>query len=169
MERLIRAAFSLLVVFSAAAVLFAKGTTTKIVITGGGLQHPIEISDSVTLQDFNVWAGPGTFMNGVEATEGFIVDWASGIVRERPGALRDFEVSFYVRHANRPFDAQTDQLAYVVSYAVDRVTGMGYVYLPGKADAAYPLNTKSIYRGREGNWFRATAAWQSAFGRIVLR
>src|SRR5262245_7186384 len=126
MKRVIRAAFGLLVVFSATAILFAKGTTTKIVITGEGLTRPIEISDPAILQNFNVWAGPGTFLNEVEATEGFIIDWASGSVPQRPGARRDFEVSFYVRYANRPFDAQTDELAYVVSYAVDGATGQGY-------------------------------------------
>jgi hypothetical protein len=51
---------------------------------------------------------------------------------------------------------------------MDPATGQGYVYLPGKADEPYRLNTKAIYRGREGNWFRATAAWQTAFRNVVL-
>ncbi len=169
MKRVIAAAFSLLIVFSATILVFAKGTTTKIMITGAEVQRPIEISDSEILKNFNVWSGPGTFANGVEGTEGFIVDWASGVVTERPSGLRTFELSFYVRYANRPFDEQTDQLAYIVSYALDTATGQGYVYLPGKADDAYRLNTKAIYRGREGNWFRATSAWQSAFRNIVHR
>ena len=56
---------------------------------------------------------------------------------------------------------------YIVSYAVAPATGEGYVYLPGKTDERYRLNTKAIYRGREGNWFRASAAWQSAFRKVV--
>lgn len=151
----------------ATALVFAKGATTKIAITGGGLQSPVEISDPDVLKNFNVWSGPGTFGNGVEGTEGFIVDWASGTVTDRPNELRTFELSFYVRYANRPFSEQTDQLAYIVSYAVDPVTGQGYVYLPGKSDEPYRVNTKAIYRGREGNWFRASAAWQAAFRNIV--
>jgi hypothetical protein len=161
MKRLLSAAFSLLILFS--ATIFAKGTTTKILISGAALQSPIEITDPEILKNFNVWSGPGTFVNGVEGREGFIVDWAAGVVTERPSGLRDFELAFYVRYANRPFSEQADQLAYIVSYSVDPKTGQGYVYLPGKADERYRLNTKAIYRGREGNWFRATPAWQSVF------
>jgi hypothetical protein len=167
MKRVVAAAFSLLIVFSATILVSAKGTTTKVMITSAGLQSPIVISDPVVLKNFNVWSGPGTSSNDVEGNEGFIIDWASGVVTERPSGLRTFELSFYVRYANRPFGEQTDQLAYIVSYAVDPATGQGYVYLPGQADEPYRLNTKAIYRGCEGNWFRATAAWQRAFKNVV--
>lgn len=167
MKRLIAAAFCLLVMFSATALVLAKGATTKITITGAGLQRPVEISDLDILKHFNVWSGPGTFASHVEGTEGFIVDWASGPVTDRPNELRTFELSFYVRYANRPFSEQPDQLAYIVSYAVDPVTGQGYVYLPGPSDEPYRLNTKAIVRGREGKWFRANAAWQAAFTSVV--
>jgi hypothetical protein len=167
MKRVIAAAFSLLIVFSATILLSAKGTTTRVLITGAGLQSPIEINDPEVLRPFNVWTGPGTFSNDVEGHEGFIIDWTSGVVNHRPDGLRIFELSFYVRYANRAFGEQTDQLAYVVSYAVDPATGQDYVYLPGKADQPYRLNTTAIYRGREGHWFRATAAWQSAFRTVV--
>ncbi len=155
MKRVISAAFCLLVVLSATAVVFAKGATTKIRITGAGLQGPVEISDPEILKNFNVWSGP------------FIVDWAFGAVTDRPNGLPTFELSFYVRYDNRPFSEQTDQLAYIVSYAVDPATGQGYVYLPGKSDEPYRLNTKAIYRGCEGNWFPANAAWQAAFRNVV--
>jgi hypothetical protein len=167
MKREISAAICLLVALCATAVVFAKGATTKITITGAGLQSPVEISDPEILKNFNVWSGPGTFANDVEGTEGFIVDWASGAVTDRPNGLPTFELRFYVRYANRPFSEQTDQLAYIVSYAVDPATGQGYVYLPGKSDEPYRLNTKAIYRGSEGNWFRANAAWQTAFRNVV--
>lgn len=167
MKRIVSVAFCLLVIFSATALVFAKGATIKITITGAGLQSPVEISDPEVLKNFNVWSGPGTFANGVEGTEGFIVDWASGAVTGRPNGLRTFELSFYVRYANRPFSEQPDQLAYIVTYAVDPVTGQGYVYLPGKSDEPYRLNTKAIYRGCEGNWFRANAAWEAAFRNVV--
>jgi hypothetical protein len=167
MKRVIAVVISLLIVFSATILVFAKGTTTKIRITSAELQHPVEITDPGILEDFNVWSGPGTSANGVEGNQGFIVEWASGAVTDVPNGLRTFELSFYVRYANRPFAEQTDQLAYIVSYAVDPATGQGYVYLPGKADEPYRLNTRAIYRGREGNWFRANAAWQRTFGDVV--
>jgi hypothetical protein len=167
MRRMTSLSFCLLAVLSMTAVVFAKGTTTRITVTGAGLQSPVEISDPEVLKNFNVWSGPGTFANGVEGTDGFIIDWASGAVSDRPNGLRTFELSFYVRYANRPFGEQPDQLAYVVSYAVDPATDQGYVYLPGKSDERFRLNTRAIYRGREGHWFRATAAWQSAFRTVV--
>jgi hypothetical protein len=165
----IAVAFAFLVLFTAQAVVFAKGTTTKVVITGGGLGSPVEISDLATLKNFNVWSGPGTRMNGVEGRDGFIVNWPAGVVSERPRGLFTFELSFYVRYANRPFDEQPDQLAYVVSYALDPATGQGYVYLPGRNDRYYQLNTKAILRGVEGKWFRATPAWQNMFSAVVHR
>jgi hypothetical protein len=168
MKRLISAAVALLVIFSTTTLVLAKGPTTRITITGAGLQSVVEINDPEVLKNFNVWSGPGTFANGVEGTEGFIVDWASGALTDRPNGLRAFEVSFFVKYAKRPFSEQTDQLAYIVSYAVDPVTGQGYVYLPGKSDESYRLNTKAIHRGHEGKWFRANAAWQTAVEKGLL-
>lgn len=57
--------FCLLVVSSATVLVVAKGATTKITITGAGLQSPIEISDPDVLKNFSVWSGPGTFANHV--------------------------------------------------------------------------------------------------------
>jgi hypothetical protein len=167
MKHALAAAFSLLLVFSAPSHLFAKGITTRITITSPELKSPIEISDPEILKNFNVWAGWGTFLNGVEGNEGFIIDWASGVVGERPSGLLSFEVSFYVKYPNRPFNEQTDQLVYVVLYETDPATGQGYVYLPGKTDEHFRLNARTIHRRREGNWFRATAAWENVFGRFV--
>jgi hypothetical protein len=167
MKRLSALAFCFLVLFNASAPVFAKGITSKILITGDGLEHPLEISDPEVLKNFNVWSGPGTIANGVEGREGFIVDWTTGAVTDRPSRVRTFELSFYVKYANRPFSEQTDQVAYIVSYVVDLETGEGYVYLPGKSDAPYRLNTKAIYRGHEGSWFRANAGWQTVFSSVL--
>lgn len=76
MKQLIFAAFCLLAILSATALVSAKRATTRITITDGGLQSPVEISDPDVLANFNVWSGPGTFANDVEGTEGFIIDWA---------------------------------------------------------------------------------------------
>jgi hypothetical protein len=112
MNRVIACAFCLLVLISTTVVLVAKGPTAKITITGASLQSPVEISDPDVLKDFNVWSGPGTFANDVEGTDGFIVDWASGAVPDPPNGLPTFEVSFYVRYANRSVSEPADQLAY---------------------------------------------------------
>jgi hypothetical protein len=149
-------------------VISAKGETSKITVAGATLASPIEIADTNVVREFQVWAGPGTTVciggrgNCVEGTEGFIVDWSSGTVAQRPSGLQHYEVSFYATDRRFPGQPGPEHLAYVVSYEYDSAASQGYVYLPGKGDQWYALNSASIYRGREGKWFRATRAWQDA-------
>jgi hypothetical protein len=159
----------LVVVVGATTFVSAKGFTTRIEITSAQYHTSVEITDPEILKNFNVWSGPGTFVNDVEATEGFIIDWTTGAVPERPRGLSSYEVSFSVKYANRSASEQKDQLAYRVFYATDPSSGEGYVYLPGKGDEPYRLNTNAIFRGREGNWFHATAAWQSTVDRLIAQ
>ena len=162
-----RAAFvsSLVVPLLFAAPISAKGVTTKITISDASLRTSIDITAPTILEDFNVWAGPGTFVNGVEGTEGFIIDWSSGPVAARPSGLRRYEVLFYVGAPH----SVGEQLAYVVLYEHDPSSGLGFVYLPGKSDERYSLNTRAISRGYrfEGHWFRASTAWQSAVAKLI--
>ncbi len=157
------------------AVLSSKGSTSKIVISGAPLAAPIDISDANIVKQFQVWTGPGTTVcvggraNCVEGTQGFIIDWLAGATVERPSGLQHYEVSFFVvddRFAGPP---GPEHLAYVVSYEYDPTTSQGYVYLPSKGDQWFPLNSASIYRGREGNWFRATPAWQDTVVPLITR
>ena len=137
--------------------LVAKSPTSRIVISGADLAVPVEITGAAAAALF-VWAGRGTFANGTEGRDGFIVDWRNGSAPAPPSTAPRYEVSFYV--TDRP-DAP-ERLAYVVLYADDRAGDRGYVYFPGPDDRRYTLNVRSIHRGRgvEGNWFRATEAWQ---------
>jgi hypothetical protein len=161
---------AMLVVMVAATVFVsAKGRTTRIEVTGAELRTPVEITDPEILEDFNVWSGPGTFINGLEGTEGFIIDWPSGAVRGQPQRVSRYDVLFYVKYENRTAREQEDQLAYKVVYAIDSSSGEGYVYLPGKGDEPYLRNINAIYRGHEGRWFHATAAWQRAVDRLIAR
>ena len=77
--------------------------------------------------------------------------------------------SFYVTDARFPGQPGPEHLAYIVSYEYDPAASQGYVYLPGKGDQWYTLNSASIYHGREGNWFRATRAWQDAVVSLIAR
>ena len=165
--------FSIGITLASSAVLFAKGETTKITIVGTALPHPIEITDTNIVQGFQVWSGPGTTVcnggraNCVEGTEGFIVDWSNGALATRPSDLQRYEVSFYVVDARQPGQPSAERLAYVVSYEYDSSTSQGYVYLPGKGDQWYALNSGSIFRGREGNWFLASPAWQAVVRPLI--
>ena len=160
----------IVIVVAASTALLAKGVTTRITIAGDSLAAPLTITEAAVLQHFNVWSGRGTYMNGVEATEGFIIDWAAGEATSRPPGLPRYEVSFFVKYANRPLADQVEQRAYIVHYEWDAATKTGYVYLPGPDDqASYRVNVKSIHRGGlNGRWFRATRAWQDATTALLL-
>jgi hypothetical protein len=146
--------------------LWAKGPTTRIVLQAPA-SSPIEVTDAALLDQFVVWSGPGVTMGGHEQSEGFIVDWMAGPVTAHPERLPRYDVSFYVKHASPRLAAEPEHLAYVVSYEPDPTGGRGYVYLPGTGDARYALNTRTIFRDREGQWFRASDAWDRA-ARIAI-
>jgi hypothetical protein len=147
--------------------VFAKGPTTRIVIAAPSLAAAVEITDPALLKQFAVWAGPGTSVNGEESSEGFIIDWRAGVSTRRPVGLPRYKVSFYAKYANQPLASQSEYLAYVVWYEPDTNSDRGYVYLPGRVDDAFVLNTRTIVRGREGHWFNATDAWHQAVTRIL--
>ena len=155
--------------------LSAKGLTSKITIAGHNLPSPVEITDANIVKQFQVWSGPGTTVcvggrgNCIEGTEGFIVDWSSGAVVQKPSGLQHYEVSFYAIDARVPGQPGPEHLAYVVSYEYDAAASQGYVYLPGQGEQWYPLNSASIYRGREGKWFHATHAWQDAVVPLIAQ
>jgi hypothetical protein len=160
-------AFTLAILLALATSLTAKGPTTKITIRDSNSGGSVDITDPAILREFNVWAGPGTFLNEVEGTEGFIIDWSSGIITQRPTGLHRYEVSFHAISLNGADRAST----YVVFYEHDGPSNQGYVYLPGKGDELYQPNSREIFRGHgfEGNWFLATNSWQRAIAPLISR
>ncbi len=140
---------------------FAKGHTSKITIKGADLKTPIEITDFRNFKDvdINVWAGPGVTVNGKEQTEGFIADWSQPVT-EPPKGLQRYEVSFYAKFPD-------ERLVYVVLYGYDPATERGYVYLPGRGDDWYGLNTRTILRGVEGHWYRASTGWDTVMRPLI--
>jgi hypothetical protein len=177
MKRILAGAFSFMVLLAAGTSLSAKGTTTKIVISGAALVTPIEIAEATIIQPFQVWAGAGTqsCVRRVcrEHTQGFIIDWTSGVVPDRPSGLQRYIVTFYTTAHNALVDARgetpPEQPTYVVWYEYDPAAGRGFVYLPGKGDEWYQANIRAIWREREGNWFHATSAWDDVAGPLVAR
>ena len=150
------------------APLYGKGSTTRIVITDITSGTKAEIVDRVLLDQFNVWAGRGTYTTRhgqrAEGTDGFIIHWLSGVADTRPANLRRYEVRFYV--ADRRTSAE--KLAYVVFYENDPASGKGYVYLPGRSDEHWGLNVQSIHRKLEGRWLHASSAWQRTIHQVGL-
>ncbi len=137
--------------------VFAKGKTVKVVVEGADLAVPVEMTEP-GIEVFGVWEGPGVHAEHVDQKEGFIIDWRRGAVFERPMGLPQYEVSFYA-----DFGSEV-RLVYKVFYQYDPSKQEGFVYLP-----VTQLNTGSIYRGVEGNWFRATADWEEAVRQALSR
>ncbi|MDO8681619.1 MAG: hypothetical protein Q7R30_24170 [Acidobacteriota bacterium] len=51
---------------------------------------------------------------------------------------------------------------YVMHYAIDPATDQGFLYLPGRGEDGYRLNTNLIIRdGHDGRWHRADPTWAS--------
>jgi hypothetical protein len=161
-------------VAGSSVALAGKGSISRISISGDTLAAPIEIRDPAIVSEFQIWAGPGTRScvagHCVEGTEGFIVDWSAGAVSGVPGGLRRYQVSFFVEEEPSALRPRSERLAYVVLYEDDPGRSDGFVYLPGKDDDWHEVNWGSIYRGGlEGNWFRATRAWQDLVVPLISR
>jgi hypothetical protein len=173
MQAAFRVLLSVAIALALSKALTAKGSTSRITISGGSLANPIEIKDANVVKEFQIWAGPGTRTCGggrsncADGTEGFIADWSSGAVADKPSGLPRYDVAFFVIDDRFPDRREPEQLAYVVSYEYDAARSQGYVYLPGRDDKWYQLNTRSIYRSKEGNWFRASRAWQDAVVSLI--
>lgn len=169
MKFLRTSAAALIVAVCVSPSLWAKGPTTRIVIITPVLPVPLELTDPALLDKFAVWAGPGTSLNGVEGSEGFIIDWRAGAPAGRFAELPRYEVRFYSKVANRPAESQSEHLAYVVFYTPDSGGGRGLVYLPARGEQHFALNVRTIFRGVEGRWFRATDAWDRTVDSLLRR
>jgi hypothetical protein len=154
-------ALTLLIVLTFPGLALAKGRTVKITMDAVSGQHQRIEMNAPDVSQFHIWDGPGTFVNSVEELDGFIVDWRNGPQKQRAGSQR-YRVSFYTgcRMDEDHCRTSVPRLSYVVIYEFDPNAGVGFVYLPGKGEEWYDVNTRSLLRGREGNWFVATTAWQ---------
>ncbi len=149
----------------------AKGPTTQITIEGSDLPQPmVIIKDPAVLEDFQVWRGPGVlhgrgpiFQGGGfawEETEGFIVNWTSGVVAQRPSGLPRYRVSFY---------ADSQGPVYQVYYELDSAAHRGFVYIPETGDGTNLVHD-AITRGHgyDGHWLLASDAWQKAVVPLIV-
>jgi hypothetical protein len=158
-----------LAVIAMPAVVWPKGTTTKIEIRGDGLRSTIEITDPEILDRFSIWNGPGvsTSSHGKPdppawadptKVEGRFVDWPRGWATERPSGLQRVEVTFYIGDvAARDANAAR----YVFLYEIDSAGRHGYVYLP-------QWKNQVVVHFVEGNWLHAAQAWDETMIPIVV-
>lgn len=128
----------------------AKGAPDLIVVSGGGLDQPVEISGPPSLLAFDPWIGQ-------------FADWAQKSLADAPCFRRSVEVMFFKKWPERrssELDRGDLKMIYATRYCSDGVRG--YVYLPGPGEPLYRNNASTIIRsGADGKWHLAAPAWDS--------
>src|SRR5688572_4075877 len=151
---------------AASTTSWSKGDIAKITIerVGGGTAA-IEITQHEILDRFAIWSGPGVGGWNMATTvpkpddAAFIVDWTEGVLTGAPDTPT-YKVAMYVEGRVPPCDR------YEVLYRVDEA-GTGYVYVPRSGGGIGRCNTRLIFRDVEGNWFRASKAWDEVAERFL--
>jgi hypothetical protein len=160
------AALAAIAGLAASTASWSKGDITKITIerVDAGTSA-LEITQPDLLDRFAIWSGPGVGGWDMAKTvpkpydAAFIVDWTEGVLAGAPDAPT-YEVRMYVEGREPPCDK------YAVLYRVDEA-GTGYVYLPRWDEEFGSCNMSLIARDVEGNWFRASKAWDEVAGRFL--
>lgn len=150
-----RCLFTLLLVLAGIPLAYGKGSPELILILGGGLAQPIEVTDPSLLQAFDPWMGQ-------------FANWQEKPLVDAPCFRRSFEVLFYMKWPGRESSSDRGDLKmiYATRYCSTGVTG--YVYLPGHGEPQYRGNIRTIIRGdADGKWHQATAAWDTLMGDAV--
>src|SRR5208337_113587 len=141
-----RCFFALLLVLGIAPLAYSKGSPELIVISGGGLPQPIEITDPAQLKAFDPWMGQ-------------FADWQEKPLADAPCFRRSFEVLFYKTWPGRESSLDRGDLKMIYATRYCSTGTAGYVYLPGPGAPQYRANIFTIMRGAaEGKWHPATAA-----------
>jgi hypothetical protein len=147
--------FVLLIFLSGVPFAFGKGSVDLILISGGGLAKPIEISDPETLRSFSPWIGQ-------------FADWQAKPLPDAPCFRRSFEVFFYMNWPGRFSSLDRGDLKMIYATRYCSTGSVGYVYLPGRGERYFGENGGTIIRGEaDGKWHPATAAWDSLMSEAV--
>lgn len=146
------------------ALSAAKSETARIEIAQGK-QTLVTLVGEESAGQFTIWSGPGTSWttpdgDQMSTTDRDIADWLAGAVQP-PRKVQVYEVRFYcAARGENARESLPSSLCYGVRYAIDRKSGQGYIQIPTENDAQFPGNTRSIYRGVEGSWYRSSGRWE---------
>ncbi|PWT81158.1 MAG: hypothetical protein C5B44_04230 [Acidobacteria bacterium] len=150
MRTILQTTIATLVLLSWLGSVHAKGIPNLVVIKSVKLQHPIEITDRETLNEFSPWSGK-------------FIDWKRGVVPAPTDQKPQFEVLIYMKSTRGDL-----RLIYTVMYCPQPDNRTGYIYLPGKDDSRYSTNVSTILRdGDDGKWHLANPAWEATVKRLL--
>lgn len=165
MRNLISLAMAVGVFCTPVVTAYAKGSPERIVITCRCLPHEIEITDAATLKLFDPWSGQ-------------FADWNSGPIELLPqvgeslqshglksATLSKFSYHVFLfmewRGRHSVYDRGKLKMIYSFRYEPSAAGARGRVYLPGKKDTLYLINSATILReGHDGNWVQASEVWE---------
>jgi hypothetical protein len=157
------AAFALLV----PALCAAKSEIARIEVAEDGA-NVVSIGGT-TARDFTIWSGHGTLMTSggvstMPTSSRDFAQWVAGAVVP-PRGLPTFIVSFLCE-ACEPARADTWR-CYGVRCAMGAHGEGGFIQIPASDDEQFPLNVQTIYRGVEGQWFRASPKWEKLIRPVI--
>lgn len=149
--------FTLLVLLAGVPLVYAKGPVDLILISGGGLEHSIEIADTASLKAFDPWVGQ-------------FADWQQKPLLNAPCSRRALEVLFYMKWPGRISSLDRGDLKMIYATRYCSAGRVGYVYLPGRNEPYFGENNGTIIRGdADGKWHVATPAWDSLLRDAVIK
>jgi hypothetical protein len=146
----------------AAGLCHAKSKLERIEVSRGKA-HVVSIGGTPAEQ-INIWNGPGSTMTAADGSsrmsrsERDIADWNAGAV-EAPQDLPVFNVRFFCKGRDPARDDAWR--CYSVRYVPGRDGERGYIQIPPAGDDDYEANVRTIYRGVEGQWFRASESLEA--------
>jgi len=150
-----------------AGVCAAKSQVMRIEVIRG--KSSLVTIEAPVASEFSIWTGPGTSVSSggqtrVDYNDGDIADWKHGAVKA-PARGPIYNVAFLCE-ACEPA-RQDEWRCYGVRYAPGKRGAPGLIQIPEAGDPDFPLNQQTIYRGVEGQWFRASPKWEEIVrGRI---
>jgi hypothetical protein len=126
-----------------------------ILVSGGELQHPAEITDPNLLSTLGPWTAP-------------FVDW------DHPARMGhcswEFDIQYFKRGIEHPtpYDRGDLRMIYGVRYCLGDDGEAGYVQLAGPTERFGPENVHTVWDGTHaGKWHPSTLAWKAFIDHVV--
>jgi hypothetical protein len=132
-----------------------EASPDMILVSGGELQHPVEITDPDLLSKLDPWTGP-------------FVDW------DQPARMGhcswEYEILYFKRGVEHvtPYDRGDLRMIYGVRYCMGDDQEPGYVQLAGPTERFGPENVRTVWDGTQaGKWHPSTLAWKAFIEHVV--
>lgn len=143
-------------------VCAARSQVVRIEVMRG--KAPLVSIEAPLAGDFTIWGGPGTSVTAdagrqTGKSESDIADWKQGAVAAPSDARPVYQVVFLCE-ACEPARGDAWR-CYGVRYAPGEGGLPGLIQIPAAGDPDFPGNLQTIYRGVEGQWFRASPRWEA--------